>query len=57
MILTPEHSDEKQTHLMKKGKCSDGKEKRYTACDCLRKNKIAVMLEGISKTNKIQGKK
>lgn len=47
----PQHLEEKQVHLIKKGKCFNCKKRSYTIHDYSRKRKIAAILKGISKDN------
>ncbi len=57
MTLMLQQSDEDQARLIKEGRCFSCKEKGHTAYDCLRKGKIAAILEGVSKDSNSQGKK
>lgn len=56
MILLLQHSDEEQTHLIKKGRRFSYKKKRHTAYDCLRKGKIAAFSESVGEDNDNQEK-
>ena len=56
MTLTPQYLDEKQAHLMRKGRCFSCKEKGHTVYDCLRKGKIAAISEGLIEDNSSQEK-
>ncbi len=56
MTPTPQYSDKKRARLMKEGRCFSCKERGHTAYDCPRKEKIAAMLEGVSKNSDSQGK-
>ncbi len=56
MTPTPQHSDIKQARLMKEGRCFSCKERGHTTYDCLKKGKIAAILEGVSEDSNSQGK-
>lgn len=42
---------------MKEGRCFSWKEKDHTVYNCLRKNEVLAILEGVNKDNNSQGKK
>lgn len=57
LISIPQYLEEKQAYLIKKGRCFNYKERRYTTYDYLKKEKIATILEAINKDSNNQGKK
>ena len=56
MISTPQHSDEKRGRLIKESRCFSCKKRGHTTYDCLRKGKIAAILEIMSEDSNSQGK-
>ena len=51
VTLTLQHLEEKQTYRIKENRCFNCRKKNYTAYDCLKKDKIAVISENVSKNS------
>ena len=56
VMPTPQHLEEKQTCLIKEGRCFSCKKRGHTAYDCPKKRKIAAISEGVSEDSNSQGK-